>query len=288
MFVGLARRIAERCGPPVVCTLSGEDLFLEQLKPPHYQVARTLLHERAQQIDAFVALNNYYADFMADYLAVPRERVHVIPHGLELTGYDIHTPRERRGRLRVGFLARVCHDKGLHLLVEACERIAVEGKHDIELHAAGYLGPSDRNYLKELTRRAELGPLAGRFRYVGELDRPSKIAFLKSLDVFSTPTVYRESKGLPALEAMACGVPVVLPAHGSFPELIDDTGGGELFKPHDVDHLARQINALLADGDRAAALGQAGKRAVFDRYHADGMAQSTLELYRSLLPSQAL
>ncbi|MEX2170281.1 MAG: glycosyltransferase family 4 protein [Pirellulales bacterium] len=285
MFVGLARRIAERCGPPVVCSLSGEDLFLEQLQPPHYQVARELLRERSQQVDAFVALNGYYADFMADYLAVPRECVHVIPHGLELTGYDARSPREKNARLRIGYLARICHAKGLHLLVEACEQIATNGGFDVELHAAGYLGPSDRKYLEDITRRAERGPLAGRFRYVGELDRTGKIAFLKSLDVFSTPTVYRESKGLPALEAMACGVPVVLPAHGSFPEIVGDTGGGVLFAPHDTAGLAAQLAALLGDPERSANLGRAGKQAVFDRYHADKMAGRTLDLYRRLVKS---
>jgi glycosyltransferase involved in cell wall biosynthesis len=171
----------------------------------------------------------------------------------------------------------------LHVLVEACEQLAAVGRVDFELHAAGYVGASDRTYLKDLIRRAERGPLAGRFHYVGELDRPSKIAFLKSLDVFSTPTVYRESKGLPSLEAMACGVPVVLPAHGSFPEMVADTGGGVLCDANNPADLAAKIVALLDNPDRAARLGQSGRQAVYDRYHADKMARQTLQLYQRLL-----
>lgn len=288
MLVGMTRRIAERCGPPVVCSLSGEDLFLEQLKPPHYQVARTLLRERAQQVDAFVALNNYYADFMADYLAVSRERIHVIPHGLELTGYDGDSPRANHSRRRIGYLARICHDKGLHLLVDACEQLIADGKHDVELHAAGYLGNSDRQYLEELHQRANSGALAGRFHYRGELDRLNKIEFLRSLDLFSTPTVYRESKGLPALEAMACGVPVVLPDHGSFPEIVADTGGGVLFEPGNPHDLAVKLGECLADRAGSEQLAIAGKKAVFNRYHADSMAERTLDLYKSLVPSPPL
>ena len=72
MLLGLARRIAERCGPPVVCALSGEDVFLEALTPPHYEEARALLRERAAEVEAFTALNGYYADFMAEYLDVDR------------------------------------------------------------------------------------------------------------------------------------------------------------------------------------------------------------------------
>ena len=93
MQLGMARRLKAKCGPPLVCQLSGEDLFLEKLPQPYYGEARALLRERAADADAFVALNRYYADFMADYLAVDRERIHVIRHGLSLSG---HAPAETR------------------------------------------------------------------------------------------------------------------------------------------------------------------------------------------------
>ncbi len=165
MMLGLARMIAERCGPPVICSLSGEDIFLEKLKPPHYEQARQLLRERAGDVQAFVALNNYFADFMSDYLAVPRERVHVIPHGLNLEGHGLVQDRAKSPAAphRVGYLARICHDKGLHLLVEACELLTERsGVPPVEVHAAGYLGASDRGYLAEIERRTVSGKLAGK------------------------------------------------------------------------------------------------------------------------------
>jgi glycosyltransferase involved in cell wall biosynthesis len=152
-----------------------------------------------------------------------------------------------------------------------------------ELHAAGYLGEADRPYLEKLQSRASTGPLAGRFKYVGELDRAEKIAFLQSLDVFSTPTVYRESKGLPALEALANAVPVVLPDHGSFTEMIADTAGGLLHRPLDPGDLADKIAELLRDPARGAHLGLRGQLAIHNRYHAAAMAQQTVDLYRSVL-----
>jgi glycosyltransferase involved in cell wall biosynthesis len=270
----------------VVCSLSGEDIFLEKLQPPYYDEARQLLRERAGDVQAFVALNNYYAEFMSDYLAVPRDRVHVIPHGLNLAGHgepqfkvkSIAAPR------RIGYLARICHDKGLHLLVEACEVLANRpGVPDFELHAAGYLGAGDRKYFQEIERRVASGKLAGKFRYHGEPNREEKIAFLRSLDVFSTPTIYRESKGLPALEALANAVPVVLPRHGSFPEMIAATGGGLLFEPHHADDLADKLAELLQNSTFAGELGQQGKLVVHQRYHATAMAERTRQLYQQLL-----
>lgn len=302
MQLGIVRMIRERGGPPVVCQLSGEDLFLEKLPPPHYDRARELLRDRAAEVAAFVAINRYYADFMADYLAVDRSRVHVIPHGLKLEGHLPLTmatsgPLPLAGRARegatpsphankpriIGYLARICEEKGLHLLVDACERLAQRTEvPPFEVQAAGYLGEGDRSYLEKLQSRASAGPLAGRFKYIGELDRAEKIAFLQSLDIFSTPTVYRESKGLPALEAMANAVPVVLPDQGSFTEMITDTGGGLLHRPHDPADLAERIAELLRDPIRAAQLGLDGQLAIHDRYHAAAMAQQTIALYRQI------
>ncbi|MEM9187440.1 MAG: glycosyltransferase family 4 protein, partial [Planctomycetota bacterium] len=87
MLLGMARRINQRCGPPVVCALSGEDIFLEKLADPHYAQARELLRERAAEVAGFTALNGYYADYMADYLSVDRAKVNVVPHGLDLEGF---------------------------------------------------------------------------------------------------------------------------------------------------------------------------------------------------------
>jgi glycosyltransferase involved in cell wall biosynthesis len=298
MLLGMARMLKRECGPPVICQVSGEDLFLEKLPPPYYEQARSLLRERAADADAFVAINRYYADFMAKYLSVDRGKVHVVPHGLKLDGHGKPKPTGTvpifpSGKMglspsptrTIGYLARICEDKGLHLLVEACERLAE--RTDIppfRLRAAGYLGAADRPYLEQLQRRIATGPLAGRFDYLGELDRNQKIAFLQSLDVFSVPTVYRESKGLPALEALANAVPVVLPDHGSFSEMIADTGGGLLCRPHDASDLADKLAALLLDPILATELGLTGQQAIEDRYHAAAMAQQTRDLYRQLIP----
>lgn len=283
MMIGMARMMKDHRGPPVICQLSGEDLFLEKLVPPHYEQARALLRERAAAVDAFVALNRYYADFMADYLSVDRSQVHVIPHGLKLDGHGKRIDKRPDEPRVIGYLARICEDKGLHLLVEACERLAE--RDDVPpfvLRAAGYLGAADQPYLESLQKRIAAGPLAGRFEYVGELDRPLKISFLQSLDLFSVPTVYRESKGLPALEAMANAVPVVLPDHGSFSEMVADTGGGLLCRPHDASDLAEKLIELLRDPIRSTQLGLAGQQAIEDRYHAETMARQTLDLYRRL------
>ena len=106
--LGMARMLRQQCGPPVVCQLSGEDLFLEKLPQPYHDEARAILRERAADADAFVSINRYYADFMADYLAVDRARIHVIPHGLKLDGHGKRLEKRPDEPRVVGYLARVC------------------------------------------------------------------------------------------------------------------------------------------------------------------------------------
>ncbi len=122
--------------------------------------------------------------------------------------------------------------------------------------------------------------MADHFERVESPDHVSKVRFLQNLDVLSVPTTYREPKGLYVLEALANGVPVVQPRHGSFPELIEATGGGLLVNPEDPEDLARGLRQLLENLAHRNELGRKGKEAVHQRFHAARMAQETIEVYR--------
>jgi glycosyltransferase involved in cell wall biosynthesis len=281
MLIGAAREIKE-LGIPVVSTLSGEDIFLEKLHEPFKSQAMGALRERAAELDAFVSLNHYYADFMADYLAVPRARIEVIPHGLKLEGHGTRQTRADEP-FTIGYLARICPDKGLHNLIAAAELLAADPTTPpFRIRAAGYIADADRPYLETIQKRVATWPNPAMFEYAGELTRAEKIAFLQSLDCMSLPTVYRESKGISVLEALANAVPVVLPRHGTFPELVEHTGGGELHAPDDPAALARALAGLAADRQAAAELGLQGQATIRRDYQADGMARRTLDLYRRL------
>jgi glycosyltransferase involved in cell wall biosynthesis len=281
MLLGVAREIRQRLGVPVVCSLSGEDSFLEKLVEPHRSRALGVLRQRAAEVAALAAMNGYYADFMAAYLGVPRERIQVVPAGLNLAGHG--TRQSCPPPLTIGYVARVCPDKGLHQLAAALRILAADADlPPVRVRAAGYLDAADRPYLADLCRQLADGGLADRFQYVGELDRPAKIAFLQSLDLFCLPTVYRESKGLSVLEAWANAVPAVLPAHGAFPEMVADTGGGVLCEPNDPAALAAGLKRMILDPDFAAQCGRRAQQIVHERYNAEVMAQRMSELYEGL------
>jgi glycosyltransferase involved in cell wall biosynthesis len=288
MLLGMAARLKARTGVPVVCALQGEDIFLDDLEEPWRSRVHDRLRRRARDADLLIATCRYYADHMAGYLDVPRERVKIARIGITLDGHAPAPERERERPLQVGYLARVCPEKGLHLLVDAF-RLLVERmpEADPRLRVAGYLGGRDLAYFEQVKRQVREAGLEHRFEYVGEVSREGKIAFLHSLDVLSVPTVYREPKGLFVLESLANAVPVVLPAHGAFPELIESTGGGVLVEPGSVEALARGIEGLLRDPARRRALGRRGREVVVRDYSAEAAAIETERVYRDLLAGAA-
>ena len=289
MLVGMARRITAELGVPVVCSLAGEDVFFDKLPEPHYAEAREALRERAGEVAALVAMNDFYADFMADYLSIARQRISVIPPGLNLNDHGGRQGGERSGAsgdrtIRIGYLSRICPEKGLHRLAQAFKILSDDAQvPPIQLVAAGHLGRSDRAYLAEIESQLTDSGLRERFQYMGELDRAGKIAFLQSLDVMSLPTTCREARGLAVLEAWANAVPVVVPDAGPFPELIQQTGGGLLHDPNDPAALARALKQMIADPTLARECGSRAQESVRQHFNAQLMAERTLELYRSLM-----
>jgi len=288
MILGMAPPIRRALGVPIVCSLSGEDIFLEKLVPPYYEQARQLLRERAGDADAFTALNGYFAGFMTQYMGLDRGRVHVIPHGLKLDGHGTRKPRRPGEPFTIGYFAHVCPEKGFHILVEAF-RILCERKDlpPLRLRAAGYLGKGDKDYLARIQDQIRRWGLADRFEYAGEPDRAGKIAILQTFDVMSVPAIYHESKGLSILEALANGVPVVQPAHGSYPEMVNDTGGGTLCEPENPQDLADKLETYVRDPQLVEEHGARGRRAIHERYGDRRMAEETINLYKRLIAEKA-
>ncbi len=280
LLISLAAPIKRALRRPVICTLQGEDLFLGGLSEAHRKESLALMARHAPRVDAFITPSDYYASFMAGYLGIARERIHVVPLGIHLDGFG-PVLREPSGPFTVGYFARIAPEKGLHLLAEAYAILRKDLKVDAtRLEAAGYLGPEHRGYLAGVEATLEKAGLQSEFRYHGTVDREAKMAFLRTVDVLSVPSPYAEPKGLYLLEAMASGVPWVQPRHGAFPEVLEKTGGGLLFEPNDAQSLAEQLRSLARDRDRARELGRRGAEGVRRHYTAARMAERSLEVFQ--------
>jgi glycosyltransferase involved in cell wall biosynthesis len=284
MFIGVAPTIRRELKVPVVCELTGEDIFLDAMAERDRGQVQEAIRRSVPHVSRFVATCAYYADRMADYLGVRRESIDVVYPGIPAEYLRDSSACVADGRPpTVGFLARIGPEKGLHKFLDAVLLLAkMPGMQDLRVRAAGYLGKQhEKWYAREKARLAGAG-FGPRVRFQGEVDRDAKIELLDSLDVFSVPTIYKETKGVSILEAMARGVPVVQPAHGAFPEILRLAEGGTLIPPDNAQALAQAMHDLLTDPKRRKQLGDAGRQGVRDAFTDEQMARNMLKVYEGV------
>jgi len=279
LLISLAAPLKRALGCPVVVTLQGEDLFLDALPEPFRAEALALVRAQVANVDLFIAVSEYYARFMQDYLGIPAHKLRVARLGVNVDDLTVGM-RTRRDPFTIGFFARIAPEKGLHNLAEAYRILRTEkGLPPSRLVAAGYLPPEHRPYLEGIGARLSAAGLGDEFVYRGTVERAKKVEFFHDIDVLSVPGSYHEPKGLYLLEAMACGVPVVQPNHGAFPEMIGRTGGGVLAASESGADIANALYDLWRDPARAAELGRNGAAGVRAHYTVDHMAREVLAAY---------
>ena len=282
LLISLARPIKRALGGvPIVMTLQGEDLFLEGLPEPFRGEALALVRRQVADVDLFVAVSEYYAGFMQDYLEIPAEKMRVAPLGISIPA-DLAPAPLRRDPFTIGYFARVAPEKGLHVLAEAYTIMRRQlGLPPSRLRAAGFRGANQRSYFDGIVRKLESAGLGGEFEYKGAPDRAGKFAYLQTLDVFCVPSPYHEPKGLYLLEAMAAGVPVVAPAHGAFPELITATDAGFVTAPGrgDAADFAHALMSVWRHPHEAAHHGRSGYANVRERFTLEHMAECVEAVY---------
>jgi glycosyltransferase involved in cell wall biosynthesis len=279
LLIGLARPLRDELKAPVVCTVQGDDLFLDQLPEPWRTQSLDLIRASIKDVDLFIAVSEFYVDVMNSYLGIPRDRIRVVPLGINMDG---HTPKETRTAppFTIGFFGRIAPEKGLHVLADAYHRLRTRpGVPPTKLLVAGYMLNEHRQYFAGVQRNINEWGLSGEFHYAGAPNRAAKIALYQQMDVFSMPATYAEPKGFTLIEAMANGIPIVQPSRGAFTEIVQKTGGGVLVQPDDPEALAGALFSLLADRPRAAALGRAGAEGVRRHYTVEQMAARAEAVY---------
>jgi glycosyltransferase involved in cell wall biosynthesis len=290
LIAGAVPAMKSRLQVPVLVTLQGDDIFLDQLIEPYRSQALKEIRRLVQDVDGFLVFSKYYADYLGDLFEIPEHKLQLVPLGLDTEDFASFAKdssadsRSAETPATIGYLARLAPEKGLHVLVDAFLQLRQRpNMEQVRLKIAGWLGDQHRDYLDEQLKKIEEAGATDFVDYAGTVDRTGKLDFLKQIDVLSVPTVYKEPKGLFVLEALAAGVPVVQPRHGAFPELLERIPGGVLVEPENPLDLADKLAELLGDVDGCRRLGQQGLQVVHQEYNADEMAAATWEVYRRYL-----
>jgi starch synthase len=289
-YANLAGHLAAMLyGIPHVVTMHS----LEPLRPwkaeqlgGGYAISSWCEREAATAAAAVVAVSEgMRADIIAAYPEIKAERIRVIRNGIDTLEY---TPDRRTevlerygidlGRPYVIFVGRITRQKGVPVLLRAASRLVPEAQ--LVLCAGA---PDTPELLAEVTELVDAlqAERSGVIWIPEMLSKPEVIQLLTHAAVFACPSIY-EPLGIVNLEAMACGTAVVGSRTGGIPEVVAEGETGLLVPPDDPAELARALNVLVVDPDRADAMGQAGRKRAVTEFSWTTIATQTADLYAEL------
>jgi len=281
LLVGMVRRIKQELKVPVVCLLQDEDGFVDSLPQPARQQAWRLIAERSREVDDFIAVSSYYAQVMQNRLNLDAEKLHVVNIGVDPDDYA-PAPAPPQAPV-IGYLSRMCPDKGLDTLVEAFILLKQKDSFkNLKLRLAGGSTAGDKPFLQSLRQRLISHGLTGEVEFVAKFDTKTRKDFLRSLTLLSVPEKTSPAWGLYVLEALASGIPVVQPAIGVFNRLLAQTNGGVLVKEHtNPKALAQAIESLLLQPDYCRELGQKARGIIIEKYNIAQTAKTLMRVYEN-------
>jgi alpha-1,3-rhamnosyl/mannosyltransferase len=226
-----------------------------------------------------IVSSQYAAGEVTRELQLPPSRVHVCPPGRPYWAADVvRRRRERRGATHILFMGTLSLRKNVGTLLEAYARLRAQVPDAPPLVLAGHRTPASARW----EARCEQPPLKGHVTITGYVDTQQRIDLYADAAMLVLPS-YEEGFGLPVLEAMACGVPVIVSSRGSLPEVAG--AAATPVDPDDADGFASAMRALLDTGVAAAATDRGLAQA--SRYSWDACADAAMRAYASAMEVHA-
>jgi len=280
LLSGFAPRIKEKLGVKVYCSLQDEDVWVDVMKPEFRKEAWDLMHENAGSIDGFIAVSEYFANFTKKRIGLPDEKVRTIHLGIDPADYE-YIPIATKDR-NIGFISRLCKSNGLDILIGAFIQLKNQsGFEDVKLILTGGSTGEDRAFLRKMKHRLKQSGLLNQVEFLSNFEEEGRREFFRRISVLSVPVPEGEAFGLYMLESMASGVPVVQPALGAFPEIIQKSGGGIVYEPNKPEALGKALSGLLSDRAQLASLSEAGHQGILDHFDIYQHARELVSVYES-------
>jgi len=282
LILGIARQLKKRMDVKIVCSLLNEDDWIDDMAEPFRSKAWNMIAREAEYVDYFVTPSIYFREFFKSKTKVNGENIAVIPLAFDPEFEDITRPD--REPSAIGFFNRVSDHNGFDKLVDAFIELkkqdAVPG---LTLNVCGGYTGTDREFIARQIKKIREHGMEKSVKIYPEFQGNSKLEFFQDIDLISVPVRKLDGYGLYVLEANAAGVPVLMPATGGFPEIIEKTGGGIVYSPDTVEELTANLYKLLKDKKLLASLGARGSKRVRSELSLDVMAKGLSEIYIKLI-----
>lgn len=282
LLLGLARRLKQKLNIPVVCSLQDEDVWVDVMKPSFRTKVWELMSERAADVDAFISVSEYYAEVAKKWMNLPTEKMHTVHLGVDPAEYSFINSVQKKERT-IGFISRMNSENGLDILVDAFIILKKDKKFDdVHLHVTGGSTGEDTVFVKEQKKKLEELGLRPYSHFWEKFENPHRQRFLDRMQLVSVPVRNGEAFGIYLTEAMASGIPVVQPALGAFPEIVNTAGGGVIYEPNTPEVLAKSLADLLDNQNKLEQLSAEARESVVNHFDINKLAVKLTEIYKSL------
>ncbi len=265
----------------------------------------TMIRRRLQDVDLILGCSDYITESIRRSHPEVRERCATVYNGADVerfVGPGAERPATGSDGGRIIVVGRVSPEKGIHVLLEALDRV-LDRFPQTKLTVVGPVGNVPVDFFRPMFADPKLSALeplfggkyeeflrqrtsartAGRTVFKGMVPHADLAGLYQSADLLAFPSVCHESFGMPLVEAMACGLPVVATRGGGVPESIVDGEMGILVERGDAAALAQGIIRLLGDDELRARMGQAGRRRAVERFSWETVAENLLASYERVL-----
>jgi glycosyltransferase involved in cell wall biosynthesis len=281
LIIGLARQLKSKMNVKIVCSLLNEDDWIDEMAEPFQSQAWILISKEAPNVDAFLTPSNYYKELFIGKTGIIGDNFHVVPLGFDPG--DLSRTENAARWPSIGYFCRINAQNGFDKLVDAfIELKSNKELPGLTLHVSGGYTGDDKPFITKQIRKIKAKGLISFVRIYPEFHGDSKHEFFRNIDVMSVPVRKHDGYGLYILEANSAGVPVVQPATGAFPEIIERTSGGITYSTDNVSDLAKNLLILLKDNDLRSKLGKQGKEKVLTELSLEKMSEGLSKVYNSL------
>jgi glycosyltransferase involved in cell wall biosynthesis len=282
LLLGLARKVREKTGVPVVCSLQDEDVWVDVMKPGFRDEVWKLMSRKAEDVDAFIAVSKFYGEEMKNKLSLPEEKIFPVYLGVDPAEYEF-IPSVRKPR-NIGYISRLCQANGLDIVVDAFILLRQNPAFsDVKLVLTGGYTQEDAKYIKMLKRRIDRAGLHAEVDFHEAFEGQGRTDFFRKVAIGSVPVRNGEAFGMYLPELMASGIPIVQPALGAFPELVELSSGGIVYQPNTPVELMNAWVSLLTDVTRLEEMSIQARKGVETYFNIHDHAQEMIGVYTRLI-----
>jgi glycosyltransferase involved in cell wall biosynthesis len=278
LLLGIAHRLKERLNVPVFCSLQDENTWVDVMRPEYRDQVWNLMSEKAQYVDAFISVSDYYAELSKQRMNLPDEKVHTVYLGVDPQDYRYKSSAEK-DRI-IGFISRMNYENGLDILVEAFTLLKKKpGFGDVKLILTGGHTGDDKKFLKAIHKTIRKNGLEDEVIFQEGFEGEDRLRFFGKVSVLSVPVRIGEAFGIYLTEAMASGIPVIQPSLGAFPEIVKTSGGGAVYEENTPVGLSEALENHLVNKHEFDQLSQKARKSIEHEFNIDKLAGKLVEVY---------